>query len=95
LVYELLIAVGIVVVLIGIFLIFSGFLFSMKKLGEMKELGERGNRSAETKGGGIIMIGPIPIIFGSDKTSLQTVIILTIVLMVVAFLLFWLIRKVL
>ena len=88
-VYELLIAVGIVVVLIGIFLIFSGFLFSMKKLGE------RGNRSAETKGGGIIMIGPILIIFGSDKTSLQTVIILTIVLMVVAFLLFWLIRKVL
>ena len=86
---SLLIAVGIVVVLIGILLIFSGFLFSIK------ELGERGGRSAETRGGGIIMVGPIPIIFGSDKTSLQTVIILTIVLMVIAFLLFWLIHKVL
>ncbi|WMW24337.1 TIGR00304 family protein [Methanolobus sediminis] len=42
----------------------------------------------EVRGGGLIMLGPIPIIIGSDNKSAQTLMILAIVLMVLYFLLF-------
>ena len=38
----------------------------------------------KVKGGGVILIGPFPIIFGTDKQSLKIVIILAIVLIIVA-----------
>ena len=43
------------------------------------------------KGGGIIMIGPIPIIFGTDEKSVRMLIILTLIL-VLALAIFYLIR---
>jgi uncharacterized protein (TIGR00304 family) len=47
-----------------------------------------GKGEPEIKTGGVIMIGPIPIIFGSDKASAKTAIILAIVLMLLSLLLF-------
>jgi len=47
----------------------------------------RGIRESEAKrvgGGGLIMLGPIPIIFGTDREAMKTLIILSIVLMVIA-----------
>lgn len=41
---------------------------------------------SNVKGGGVIMIGPIPIIFGSDRKSAEIAIILAIVLMLLWFL---------
>lgn len=43
---------------------------------------------SEVKAGGVVMIGPIPIIFGSDKESAKTAIILAIILMLLSLLLF-------
>jgi uncharacterized protein (TIGR00304 family) len=40
-----------------------------------------GNR---VKGGGVILFGPFPIIFGTDKQSLKIAIVLAIVLMIIA-----------
>ena len=37
-------------------------------------------RKGETKGGGAIIIGPIPIVFGTDKESLRTLLLLSIML---------------
>jgi len=45
---------------------------------------------AGVRGGGIIMIGPIPIIFGTDVAALKIVMILAIVLMVIAVILYFL-----
>lgn len=42
----------------------------------------------EVRGGGIIMLGPIPIIIGSDNKSAKGLMILAIVLMLLYFLLF-------
>jgi uncharacterized protein (TIGR00304 family) len=42
----------------------------------------------EVRGSGLIMVGPIPIIIGSDNKSAQTLMILAIVLMMLYFLLF-------
>lgn len=42
---------------------------------------------SEIKAGGVIMLGPIPIIFGSDKESAKTAAILAIILMLLSLLL--------
>jgi uncharacterized protein (TIGR00304 family) len=38
------------------------------------------NREGNVKGGGAIIIGPIPIVFGTDKQPLRTVLLLSIIL---------------
>jgi uncharacterized protein (TIGR00304 family) len=47
-----------------------------------------GKVKSEVKGGGVIMLGPIPIIFGSDKESAKTAAILAIILMLLSLLIF-------
>jgi uncharacterized protein (TIGR00304 family) len=37
---------------------------------------------SKTRAGGVILIGPIPIIFGTDRESAKSVLVLAIVLMV-------------
>ena len=81
------IALGFLLVLIGILVILAGIVsmaYQTWKTGGM-EKPETGVR-----GGGVIMIGPIPIIFGTDVASLKLVMILAIVLMVIAAVLFFL-----
>ncbi|RXA19578.1 TIGR00304 family protein [Methanosarcina sp. MSH10X1] len=48
---------------------------------------QKGPKS-EIKTGGVIMLGPIPIIFGSDKESAKTATILAIILMLLSLLIF-------
>ncbi|MBK5190424.1 MAG: DUF131 domain-containing protein [Methanosarcinales archaeon] len=84
-----LITVGFLIVLIGMLVILAG-VFSMayqswKAGGEGVEKPEAGVR-----GGGIVMIGPIPIIFGTDVGALKIVMILAIVLMAIAVIFFYL-----
>ena len=46
-----------------------------------------GGAGAEVRGGGVLMIGPIPIVFGSDAKWASVAILLAIVLILVYFLL--------
>ena len=64
-----LVTMGFLLVFIGMILIFIGMLTGITK-----------EAKGEVKGGGIILIGPFPIIFGSDTESVKTVILLTIFL---------------
>ncbi len=55
-----------------------------------------GGKKGKVKGGGAIIIGPIPIIFGTDKKSLKTVLLLSLaltVMLVVAMVLYYLLLK--
>ena len=55
-----------------------------------------GSRKGKIKGGGAILIGPIPIIFGTDKKSLKTVLLLSLaltVMLVVAMVLYYLLLR--
>ena len=45
-----------------------------------------GKVESKVKGGGVIMLGPIPIIFGTDKESVKTAAILAIILMLLSLL---------
>ena len=43
-------------------------------------LSVRGAGKGKVRGGGAVIIGPIPIIFGTDKKSLKTVLLLSLAL---------------
>jgi uncharacterized protein (TIGR00304 family) len=55
---------GMVVILVAILLLFLSSVGAQRKV----------------RGGGAIIIGPIPIIFGTDKESIKTVLLLSIAL---------------
>ena len=71
-----LITTGIVMIVLGMLTIFVGML--------SQSLGSANTSKSEIKGGGVILIGPIPIVFGTDAESVKTVLILAIILMLVA-----------
>jgi len=78
---------------LGILLIFLGFFLSIatvhfRSAGTDIERETRFQEGGRTKGAGVILIGPLPIVLGSDKVSTILVISLAIVLMVLAILWF-------
>jgi uncharacterized protein (TIGR00304 family) len=60
---------GMALMLIGFILVFIGILVSATQ-------GE-----AEVEGGGVIMIGPIPIVFGTSRNAATLAMVLAVVLM--------------
>ncbi len=82
---EKFIILGIGLILAGFCILFIGSLMNMSNNNEGNNTGKD---SGNFKGGGVIMLGPIPIGFGTDKWMMIISIILSIVLMVVAFLFF-------
>ena len=64
----------------------------LKEKGEKPEETEEKQKKTKSKfrGGGVVLIGPIPIIFGSDRKFLIIAVILAIVLMLISFILFYL-----
>ena len=65
---------GIVLIVVGIIVIVAAIILA--SVGDAK----KGKLSAA----GVIMIGPIPIIFGTDKKSVKTVLALALALTIVA-----------
>jgi uncharacterized protein (TIGR00304 family) len=72
-------------VFIGVAIILAGFLVVLASVMSGKS-SEEGERRTGVRGGGVIMIGPIPIIFGSDARWTSVAIVLAIVLIVVVLL---------
>jgi len=68
---------GIVLIIVGFAVVFIAMISSVRKEG------------GEVKGAGIVMIGPIPIVFGSDAKWASIAIVLAIVLVVVSLLFYW------
>ncbi len=84
-----LITVGFLIVLIGMLVILAG-IFSMAYQSWKTGSGSMEKPEAGVRGGGVIMIGPIPLIFGTDVGALKIVMILAIVLMIIAVIFFYL-----
>jgi uncharacterized protein (TIGR00304 family) len=79
------ITAGILVLILGIILIFIGSIIQSTSPNNSKDTSSK----TEIKTGGVVMIGPIPIIFGSDKGMVITGVILAIILMIVSYTLFY------
>jgi uncharacterized protein (TIGR00304 family) len=75
-------AVGSALVIAGIALIVAAIIRASTRQHSEKEP-EKGDGESHVRGAGVIMIGPIPIIFGTDKKSVKTVLALALVLSIV------------
>jgi uncharacterized protein (TIGR00304 family) len=79
-------ALGIALVFVGVLIIIVAVIL----------LFISGAKKGNVKGGGAIIIGPIPIIFGTDEKSLKTVLLLSLaltVLLVVVMILYYLLLR--
>ena len=69
---------------IGMILIFSGFLITLLAIVLMFFMSMKGG--GKVKGSGAVIIGPFPIIFGTDKESVRTLLLLSIILIILVLL---------
>lgn len=79
---------------LGIALIFAGILITLIAVILLFVSSVRGK--GEVKGGGAIIIGPFPIVFGTDKESIKTVLLLSITLttlLIIVTVIFYLVSK--
>ena len=79
-------ALGIALIFVGVLIIVVAVIL----------LSISGAEKAKVKGGGAVIIGPIPIIFGTDKKSLKTVLLLSLaltVLLAVVMILYYLLLR--
>lgn len=70
---QLLLSTGVFLILVGFILAFVIFILLM-----LKSLKDEG----KVKGGGAIIIGPFPIVFGTDRESVKILLTLSIVLVI-------------
>ncbi|HDD69326.1 MAG TPA: DUF131 domain-containing protein [Candidatus Korarchaeota archaeon] len=82
------ISLGLTLMFLGFILIMAGMFCIFYHAWKHATTGIEGEEGkTEVKGGGIIMIGPIPIIFGTDMGSLKVLAIIAIFLVVLIVLL--------
>lgn len=74
-----LITFGLILVIVGVLVLMIGIFLSSIDKGVNKE-------NTKIEGGGVIMLGPIPIGFGTSKEMMILAIILAIILMIISFL---------
>lgn len=82
-----------VLYVLGIALVFVGVLIVIAAI---ILVSVSGAKEGKVKAGGAVIIGPVPIIFGTDKKSLRTVLLLSLaltVLLVVAMVVYYLLFR--
>ena len=79
---DLTLEIGFGLIIVGVILAFTAIVLSQKK------------SEGQVRGGGILLIGPVPIIFGTDRDSVKVLVLLAIALIgivsVFMFLTYWL-----
>ena len=66
---------------VGVALILLGFALAFIAMIWLVLFGAKSGKT-RVKGGGAVIIGPIPIVFGTDKESMKIILVLSIVLVV-------------
>jgi uncharacterized protein (TIGR00304 family) len=79
-------ALGTALIVVGIIVIVAASIIASKS----------GAKKGKVRGAGVIMIGPVPIVFGTDKKSVKAVLALALALTIVVLIIFvvnyWLLR---
>ncbi|MEM1515160.1 MAG: DUF131 domain-containing protein [Candidatus Bathyarchaeia archaeon] len=71
------------IIAVGWILITAGIIILITTIMTVVFRATKRQGSDRLRGGGLIMLGPIPIIFGTDKETVKALIILAIILIVV------------
>jgi len=66
---------------IGFLLALAGFALAIAAI--FVAILRSAKKTGQVRGGGVVMIGPVPIVFGTDKKSARILMLLGIVLMIV------------
>ncbi|MBZ2166563.1 TIGR00304 family membrane protein [Methanobacterium spitsbergense] len=77
--YNSIILIGLAVIIVGFLLIFIGTALQSSS----------GSSKTEINTGGVILIGPIPTIFGNDKGLIVFAVIFAVILMIISYFLFY------
>ena len=77
--YNSIILIGFAIIILGILIIFIGTALQSSS----------SSSKTEVHTSGIILIGPIPIIFGNDKGLLLIGVIIAVILMAISYILFY------
>lgn len=72
---ETLVLAGTAFIVFGVLLVVTGMLAA--------SLGGQGQDGPNVRGGGVVFLGPIPIVFGTDRNTTVTVAVLALLLIVV------------
>ncbi len=70
--YSTLFTLGAALILVGVFVLIAAIIL----------MGTKRSQQGKTRTAGVIIVGPVPIIFGNDKEALKTVLTLAIILTV-------------
>jgi uncharacterized protein (TIGR00304 family) len=73
---EVFYVLGLVLVVVGVILVVATLILASMRKG-------KGEGKSQVRGAGVIMVGPIPIIFGTDKKSVKEVLALAVALSIV------------
>jgi uncharacterized protein (TIGR00304 family) len=75
---------GLTLFIVGLTLIFTGIILVLVGF-----LAEASKGEGRVEGGGVVVIGPIPIVFGSNWKIALILVVATIILMLIIYLLFY------
>jgi uncharacterized protein (TIGR00304 family) len=81
--WAFLITAGSILIILGFLLVAYGMMGKESEEPD-EERPEGAGKEKKVKGGGVIFIGPVPVVFGTDKKSALLMMILAIVLMLLA-----------
>jgi uncharacterized protein (TIGR00304 family) len=76
---EVLYALGIALIVVGVIIIAAVIIFASIR---------GGKKGGSVRGAGLIMVGPIPIIFGTDKKAVKSVLAFAVALTIIALIIF-------
>ncbi len=79
---ETIIFIGITAIIMGMLLIFIGTAFLSSGKTE-------GSENTKVSTGGVVLIGPIPIVFGNDKRMVSIAVLGAIIIMILSYILFY------
>jgi len=65
---------------LGLMLVFTGFVITL--IAVLLWIFMTVKRGGKVRGGGAVIIGPFPIVFGTDKESVKVILLLSIILIV-------------
>ncbi|MCW4023822.1 MAG: DUF131 domain-containing protein [Candidatus Bathyarchaeota archaeon] len=77
-------SLGTLLIIVGVIVVILAVILSSTSRGDREK--------AKVKGAGVVMIGPIPIIFGTDKKSATTVVALALALTIILIVYYLLVR---
>jgi uncharacterized protein (TIGR00304 family) len=76
-------SIGFLIFFIGIVLILMGILLNIVKRGSRAKRGDEDeDEKRRVRGGGVVIIGPIPIVFGTDRKALLLAVAVALAFMV-------------